>query len=410
MAAAAAPPMSAGPPQPHAAASLVSNPPPSSVRVVPRSTPLMSLPPHRRAQVILEEMAGLTSRLAELGGNKTWQGVSGKAPVHTFLPGATITPEAAAATTTKELLSMIEAHQELLFEAIEEITKLQEIEQEKQRIAELIASRDSVMREFAKRLRDAEQVLEYTLEDHEDYWRPKRRGDACASEGVVGLGTIDVKELVAYAHRISYTTFAPPEYATGQVALRGALPPAPQEEQLRASQLYHAAEMDLGLPKPSISTASPSTPADAHLETNKLKAESPQMSSTLRLPAGVPLPPPIPPGWRPGMPIELPTDLPPMPPGWKPGDPIPLPPGLEIPSVPPGWKPGDAVMLPSSVAASKPLDQGTPKPAPAPLAVPTAQPGVIQVPFVQLDLNPELEEDYGSDYSDEDGSSEEDED
>jgi hypothetical protein len=37
-------------------------------------------------------------------------------------------------------------------------------------------------------------------------------------------------------------------------------------------------------------------------------------------------------------------------------------------------------------------------------------PGIIQVPFVQLDLNPELEEDYGSEYSDDDGSSDDDED
>lgn len=301
----------------------------------------------------------------------------------------------------------MDPHHDMLFEAIGEITKLQEIEQERQRVPD----KDFVMREFARRLRDAEQKLEYTLEEYEEYRNPKRpkgKGKDDGSTGHAtmagGLGTpIDVVELVAYAHRISYTTFAPPEYASGQVPLRGALPPAPQDEQMRASQLYHAVDMDIGIPKPSAITAATADTMDAI----KMKAdESPQ---ALRLPSGVPLPPP-PPGWRPGLPIELPTDLPPMPPGWKPGDPIPLPPGLDIPQLPPGWKPGDAIVLPPSVTTSRLQDQAVSKPVPPPSAVPAPPSGVIQVPFVQLDLNPELEEDYGSDYSDEDGSSDEDED
>eukprot|EP00250_Pteridium_aquilinum_P011203 c19901_g1_i1 orf=132-998(+) len=288
---------------------------------------------------------------------------------------------------------MMDPHHDMLFESIGEITKLQDLEQERHR---QLPDNDFVMRDYARRLRDAEQMLEYTLEEYEEYRNPKRQK---VTEGDSGLGMpIDVAELVAYAHRISYTTFAPPEYATGLVPLRGAFPPAPQDEQMRASLLYHTADIDIGIPKPSIVAASP-IPLNETSDAIKVKGEE----SPLKLPSGIGISVP-PPGWRPG---ELPTDLPPMPPGWKLGDPIPLPLGLDIPPLPPGWKPGDAVVLPSSIAASRLQDQ---KPALAPSAVPPPPSGVIHVPFVNLDLNPELEDDYGSDYSDEDGSSDEDED
>ncbi|KAI5062832.1 hypothetical protein GOP47_0021379 [Adiantum capillus-veneris] len=293
---------------------------------------------------------------------------------------------------------MMDPHQDMLFDSIGDITKLQDLDQER------LPDKDFVMREFARRLREAEQLLENTLEEYGEYRNLKRiKGRATVG---AGLGIpIDVAELVAYAHRISYTTFAPPEYATGQFPLRGAFPPAPQDEQMRASQLYHTADIDIGIPRPLVVALSP-TPLREPSDVAKVKGEeSPQ---SLKLPSAVGLPAP-PPGWRPGLPIELPTDLPPMPPGWKPGDPIPLPPGLGIPPLPPGWKPGDAVVLPPSVVGPRSQDQ---KPV-APLSAappPTPPSNVIQVPFVQLDLNPELEEDFGSDYSDEDGSSDEDED
>lgn len=59
-----------------------------------------------------------------------------------------------------------------------------------------------------------------------------------------------------------------------------------------------------------------------------------------------------PPGWKPGMPVELP----PMPPGWKPGMDLPLPPLAlaNLPPMPPGWKPGDPVPLPSAQPQAAP--------------------------------------------------------
>ncbi len=51
--------------------------------------------------------------------------------------------------------------------------------------------------------------------------------------------TIDqAKELIAYAHRLSFTTSAPPGFIPGQTPLLHFKPPAPQDIQLRSSALH----------------------------------------------------------------------------------------------------------------------------------------------------------------------------
>ena len=45
-------------------------------------------------------------------------------------------------------------------------------------------------------------------------------------------------EVVAYAHRLSYTTSAPPGFVPGQTPLGHFKPPAPQDAQLRSCQLH----------------------------------------------------------------------------------------------------------------------------------------------------------------------------
>lgn len=325
---------------------------------------------------------------------------AGHNKVHQFLPDATLPAQGLAVSTPREVLGVIETHQALLSGAVADIQQLQHLDEEKVRIAAEVAEKDACLRAFTKRLRDAEQLLESTLEEYECYKRPNRGGESDVE--TVGLGTVDVQELVAYAHRISYTTFAPPEFADGQNPLRNALPPAPQDEQMRASQLYLFSDMDVGLPKP---TPPPVPQPDAAAAAAKvLPADFPGLQGAI---------PTVPPGWKPGMPVELPSGLLPMPPpGWKPGQPITFPDGM--PPIPEGWKPGDAVVLPQLVAqraaVPPPSDillkrKEQPPPPPAPGA---PQPGVIHVPFVQLDLNPELEEEYGSEYSEEFGSSDDD--
>ncbi len=309
------------------------------------------------------------------GDRKGWQQAGHvKTTSPSLLSGETVAPPEGAAATTKEILSMLESYQLELFEAVAELGGMQELGQlDKQQIGgggTGSNNKGSALRAFAKRVRDAEQVLESTLEDMAEFKSAR-------------LGTsMDVQELVSYAHRVSYTTFAPPEYASGLVPLRGALPPAPQDGQMRASLLYQAHELDLGLPKSTAPALSPLVPADG---TGQIAVEA---SGPAHLePPPVPA---VPAGWQPGMPVQLPTELPPMPIGWKIGDPIPLPPGLDMTTLPPGWK------------ATRDVSQGPaslrPKAPPAP--------ALIHVPHVQLDLNPELEEDLSSEYGSESNSDE----
>ncbi|XP_024541120.1 mediator of RNA polymerase II transcription subunit 4-like [Selaginella moellendorffii] len=312
---------------------------------------VQSLPPHRRAQVLLQDMAGLTVRLLELAGSKSWQGSHLKSLFPPFLAGAPVPAEGLVANSTKDVLALLDSHQSLLSDAVSEIAELQSLEQEKQRIAEAVAAKDAVIREFAKRVRDAEQVLELTLEEFEEYRRPSKERKTMDAE-------VDVSELVSYAHRISYTTFAPPDYLLGQP---GVLAPAPQEQQMRASQLYHFSDMDLGVLK-APATAPPPAPS---LPSPTVEKSPPKEAAAGKLTPST------------STPVTLPG----------------LPPGIKLPPMPPGWKPGDPVPLPEVAP-----------PAPGPAA---PAPGVIQVPFVQLDLNPELEDDYASDYSNEEQSSEE---
>lgn len=333
--------------------------------------------PQSRARILLQDMASLTDRLVKVAGDrKGWQQAGHvKTTLPSLLSGETVAPPEGAAATTKEILSLLESHQFLLFEAVAELGGMQEPGQlDKQQIGgggggTGSNNKGSALRAFAKRVRDAEQVLESTLEDMAEFKSAR-------------LGTsMDVQELVSYAHRVSYTTFAPPEYASGLVPLRGALPPAPQDGQMRASLLYQAHELDLGLPKSTAPALSPLVPTDG----------AGQMAVEASGPAHLEPPPvpAVPAGWQPGMPVQLPTELPPMPIGWKIGDPIPLPPGLDMTTFPPGWKARDVSQGPASLRPKAP-------PAPA----------LIHVPHVQLDLNPELEEDLSSEYGSESNSDE----
>ena len=223
------------------------------------------------------------------------------------------------------------------------------------------------------------------VDDYSDYRRPKRSktddSEDSSSCTTTVASQLNLSDILSYGHRISYTTFAPPEFGAGQAPLRGALPPAPQEEQMRASQLYNFADLDVGLPKTvefqekTIETfiePPPTQPVDSNPLAN--------------LPAIPGLIPPItvPSGWKPGMPVELPRLPIVPPPGWKPGDPVPLP-------------PLDSLPIPSR--AEEQLSR--------PLSVPGLQkaPEPIHVPHVQLDINLDQDDD-SSDYSSDMGSSE----
>ncbi|RAL38139.1 hypothetical protein DM860_000833 [Cuscuta australis] len=148
-------------------------------------------------------------------------------------------------------LSLFTSLQSQLFEAVAELQEILDLQDAKQRISQEIQSKDSKVLAFARKLQEAVRVLDMLVDDYSHYRRPKRAklsDDEDSSLTTVNT-QIKLSDILSYAHRISYTTFAPPEFGAGPGPLRGALPPAPREEHMRASQLYNFADHDVGLPK-----------------------------------------------------------------------------------------------------------------------------------------------------------------
>lgn len=362
----------------------------TTTTITTSSTLLSLLPPLSRAQTILLQMGSLATRLFEVSPNRALLLNSFRGSFPTFLSSSqTLAPSPLDSnpSSSKEIITLFTSFQTQLFEAVAELQEILDLQDVKEKINREIRAKDSINLAFANKLKEAERVLDILVDDYSDYRRTKRSKfeDGVEDDDDTACTTtvasqLNLSDILSYAHRISYTTFAPPEFGAGSAPLRGALPPAPQDEQMRASQLYAFADLDVGLPK----TEREDKTIETFIETPA--APAPEMSAIQGL-----LPPniTIPSGWKPGMPVELPSDIPMPPPGWKPGDPISLPPLGSLPLVPGRIE----EQLPRSVAAP-----GLPK-APEP----------IQVRHVQLDITLDQDDD-SSDYSSDEGSSSEDED
>ena len=239
-------------------------------------------------------------------------------------------------SSSKEILALFTNLQTQLFEAVAELQEILDLQDGKQKLSHEIRSKDAAILALASKLKEAEQVLDNLVDDYSDYRRSKRSKSEDVAEDsstTTVASQLKLSDILSYAHRISYTTFAPPEFGAGQAPLRGALPPAPQEEQMRASQLYTFADLDVVLPKTDEHKKKIIEPL---IETPVGQPAEPNPLANLTGMQGL-LPPNIsvPSGWKPGMPVELPSDLPILPPpGWKPGDPVALPPLDSLP-VPP---------------------------------------------------------------------------
>ncbi|KAF2312010.1 hypothetical protein GH714_027742 [Hevea brasiliensis] len=331
-------------------------------------------------------MASLASKFFEVSPNRSLWLSTIRGSLPTFLSSQIQSmpppPLESNPSSTKEILSLFTSLQTQLFEAVAELQEILDLQDAKQRIARDIKSKDSALLNFANKLKEAERVLDILVDDYSDYRRPKRAKTKSLEDDGVSNTTVasqlELSDILSYAHRISYTTFAPPDFGAGQAPLRGALPPAPQEEQMRASQLYAFADLDVGLPKKvetkekTIEAIIEPPPPPQPEETNPLANYAAIQSL---LPPNIT----VPSGWKPGMPVVLPTDLPPPPPGWKPGDPLPPFESLPVPR-----------MVEQQLQPGAP--QGLHKP-----------PETIQVRHVQLDI---LDQgDDSSDYSSDEGSS-----
>ncbi|KAK8489505.1 hypothetical protein V6N11_047459 [Hibiscus sabdariffa] len=365
--------------------------PNSNVSAITTSSTLLSLlPPLPRAQSLLLQMASLASKLFEVSPNRALWVPAFRGSLPSFLSSQIQSmpppPLESTPTSSKEVISLFASLQRQLFEAVGQLQEILDLQDAKQKIAREIRFKDGAVLAFANKLKEVERVLDILVDDYSSYRKPKRLklednaveedyDDSCST---TVASQLNLSDILSYAHRISYTTFAPPEFGAGQAPLRGALPPAPQEEQMRASQLYAFADLDVGLPKTvetkektveAIIEPPPVQPAD----TNPL-ANFAALQGLLPPNLTVPL------GWKPGMPVDLPTDLPVPPPGWKPGDPVPLE-SLPIPR----------------------MEGQNIRPVPPPVLHKPPEP--IQVRHVDLDILDT--DDDSSDYSSDDGSSDE---
>lgn len=336
-------------------------------------------------------MASLASKLFEVSPNRSLWLSAFRGQLPTFLASQAQSqpppPLESSPSTTKEIISSFTLLQTQLFEAVAELQEILDLQDAKQKIAREVKSKDTAILAFASKIKEAEQVLDMLVDDYSDYRRPKRvkyegdveddndeeDDDSCTT---TIASQLNLSDILSYAHRISYTTFAPPEFGAGTGPLRGALPPAPQEEQMRASQLYNFADLDVGLPKIDETKEKIIEPI---IEPPPPQQLDPNLSAIQGL-----LPPNItvPSGWKPGMPVELPKDFPLVP--------------------PPGWKPGDAVSLPP-FQVPRMEDQPL---RPAPPHGLHKPPEPIQVRHVELDILDQ--DDDSSDYSSDEGSSEDD--
>jgi hypothetical protein len=338
------------------------------------------LPPLPRAQSLLQLISSLASNLLELSANRAAWISAYRGSLPTFLPSASSAPPLATPiSSTEDALSLVTTLQTQLFEAVAELQETLDLQDARARLVREARGKDAALLAFAKKLHEAHQVLDRLVDDYADYRRdPKRpRGAAAAddpepaSEGDFGTSlhsSLKLDDILTYAHRISYTAFAPPEHGAG-LPLRVSLPPVPQENQMRASQLYLFADLDLGVPKKPLDAKDGIA---AEVEVAPLY-EAPQEG-----------------------PSRLPNTLPPMfpkelkpPPGWKPGDPITLPLDEILPGIK-GEEREAQAPVPQAPVSVRPV---------APMG-----PETIQVKPVQLDFGSSSSDEYSSDV----GSSEED--
>ncbi|KAI9077261.1 hypothetical protein K1719_040832 [Acacia pycnantha] len=336
---------------------------------------LSLLPTLPRAQALLLQMASLASKLFEVSPNRSLWVTAFRGSLPTFLSSQT-QPQSSTSleyspSSNKKILSLFTSLQTQIIKAVAELQEILNLQDVKQKVVREIHIKDAGMLAFANKLKDVERVLDILVDDYSDYRRPKRLKSGESNEddslnSTTVSSQLKLSDILSYAHKISYTTFASPGFGAGQAFLCGALPPAPQEEQMRASQLYNFADLDIGLPKV----------VETKEKTIEHIIEPPPPQPMETNPFGGLLPPnfTVPPGWKPGMPVELRVDLPIKPlPGWKPGDPVPLP-SMDSLNVP--------VFNEQQLRPLVPLHK---------------PPEVIQVQPVNLDLGGSDSSDYSSD-------------
>ncbi|KAF3444348.1 hypothetical protein FNV43_RR14039 [Rhamnella rubrinervis] len=240
------------------------------------------------------------------------------------------------------------------FEAVAQLQEILDLQDAKQKIARDVRSKDSGLL-------------------HDD---DADAGDDEDEQSVTTVASrLNLEDILSYAHRMLHHVCTA---GCADKAPRCAFRLRRRTNKMRASQLYNFANLDVGLPK-VVESKDKSIEAMIEPPPPMLVPEPNPLPNLAAILPNIT----VPSGWKPGMPVELPMDLPVPPPGWKPGDPVPLPPLDSLPAVPR-------------------MEEQQLRPLPG-LHKP---PETIQVRPVQLDILDQ--DDSSSDYSSEDASSEDD--
>jgi hypothetical protein len=202
-----------------------------------------------------------------------------------------------------------------------------------------------------------------------------------------------IKSVISYSHRLAYTSFAPPGFVPGQTQLRHFKPPAPQELEMRASQLHQLQKKWEEMQQAGRAAAAygPSSlaqqqqqqqqpPTTESIQTTQQKQKQPEIET---LEAAL-------------------KELPPMPKDWKPGQPIP-----GLPAVPPPVSPtieGDKEGKGAPAAAAAVVEESK-----AQAAKPVVQAKPVSAAF-DFALNPDLDIEFDVSDSEEESSSDEEDD
>ncbi|TMW59022.1 hypothetical protein Poli38472_007167 [Pythium oligandrum] len=201
---------------------------------------------------------------------------------------------------------------------------------------ELLAVQDEIHEKkqkvvrYAAQLRQSQEDIALVLKKHRrvlDHARQKQKV------------LLDPRDVVAYAHRIAGTTSAPKEWRPG-FPMFGFMPPAPQEQMMRAGVLSRGVVDEVVTLEPESSAYSAQSDAKKTEEVDAAKLQG--------IPIGLGateagIRKQMPPGWKPGDPVDLPLEAllhymgrtslaehgVTLPESWKTGDPLP-PEAMEI--------------------------------------------------------------------------------
>ncbi|KAL6042912.1 Mediator of RNA polymerase II transcription subunit 4, partial [Balamuthia mandrillaris] len=147
----------------------------------------------------------------------------------------------------QQLMRQILEQDAQLLRCVAQLRSHQVMQQKIAKLEEQVQDKDKLIAQLAIQLKAVEGLLLNVIEEskaslgisreEEEGETEEENGKAAAAAELSPLKGIKVDEVVSYAHKISYTTAAPPNWNPSMPLLMFR-PPAPQEEQIRAGLHY----------------------------------------------------------------------------------------------------------------------------------------------------------------------------